>query len=197
VAHCACRYLDGSGWLIEEARARVAALIGATPEEIVFTATGSEANNLALKGVMGAATLAAPRGASGGRGAGVVRRRIVISAIEHPSVLETAHALEDSGHEVTVVPVGPDGVLDPAQVALALGNDVALVSVMLVNNETGTIQPVAEIARAAHDHGPERLQRGAMTGEVTLKAQHADRGSRGSGLGGRRGQFAHQPRFAS
>jgi cysteine desulfurase len=138
---------------IEEARARVGALIGASPEEIVFTATGSEANNLALKGVMGAATLAAPRLASGGRGAGVARRRIVISAIEHPSVLETAHALEDSGHEVTVVPVGPDGVLDPAQVALALGNDVALVSVMLVNNEIGTIQPVAEIARAAHDHG--------------------------------------------
>ncbi len=138
---------------IEEARAQVAALIGASPEEIVFTATGSEANNLALKGVMSAATLAAPRPASGGRGTGIVRRRIVISALEHPSVLETAQALGDSGHEVTVVTVGPDGVLDPAQVALALGNAVALVSVMLVNNEIGTLQPVAEIARAAHDAG--------------------------------------------
>jgi cysteine desulfurase len=127
---------------IEQARGRVAALIGGTPEEIVFTATGSEANNLALKGAMGAQALAAPR-----------RRRIVISAIEHPSVLETAQALEDSGAQVTVVPVESDGVLDPARVARALGSDVALVSVMWANNEVGTLQPVAEIARAAREAG--------------------------------------------
>ena len=115
---------------IEEARARVAALIGGTPEEIVFTATGSEANNLGLKGVMGSSA---------------ARRRIVLSAIEHPSVLETAHSLCVSGHEVTVVAVGPDGLLDPARVARALGTDVALVSVMLVNNEIGVIQDVEQI----------------------------------------------------
>jgi len=133
---------------IETARAQVAALIGATPEEIVFTATGSEANNLALKGAMGAAAASASR-----PGAGGPRRRIVVSAIEHLSVLETAHALGDAGHEVTVVPVGSGGVLDEARVARALGPDVALVSVMLVNNEIGTLQPVAGIARMAKQAG--------------------------------------------
>lgn len=133
---------------VEAARARVASLIGATPEEIVLTATGSEANNLALKGALEAVSSAAPRA-----GSGAARRRIVVSAIEHPSVLETAHALEAMGCEVTVVPVGADGVLDPVRVARAIGPDVALVSVMRVNNEIGTLQPVAEIARAAREAG--------------------------------------------
>lgn len=129
---------------IEMARAQVAALIGATPEEIVFTATGSEANNLALKGALGAVgSTNSPR----------VKRRVVVSAIEHPSVLETAQALADAGHDVTLVPVGRDGVLDPTRVLRALGPDVALVSVMLVNNEIGTVQPVAEIARHARESG--------------------------------------------
>jgi cysteine desulfurase len=125
---------------IEAARARVGALIGASPEEVVFTATGSEANNLALRGALGAAA----------RGA---RRRVVVSAIEHLSVLETAHALAEAGCEVTELPVGSAGVLDPARVTAALGPDVALVSVMLVNNEIGTLQPVAEIARLARAAG--------------------------------------------
>ena len=81
--------------------------MGGAAEEIVFTASGSEANNLALKGVM----MAAPEG----------RRRIVVSAIEHLSVLETARHLESRGRLVTVVPVERDGVLDPARVADALG----------------------------------------------------------------------------
>ena len=124
---------------IESARADVASLIGALPEEIVFTASGSEANNLALKGAMAAA---APG-----------RRRLVVSAIEHPSVLETARHLERGGVTVTVVPVEPSGVLDPARLRAALGPDVALVSVMWVNNEIGTIQPVAEIAALARGVG--------------------------------------------
>jgi cysteine desulfurase len=130
---------------VEAARERVAALIGAAPEEIVFTASGSEANNLALKGALAAAASAA--------GAAGPRRRLVISAIEHPSVLETARHLEGLGHPMTVVPVGPDGVLDPARLEAALGPDVALVSVMWVNNEIGTIQPVARIAELAHRAG--------------------------------------------
>jgi len=136
---------------IENGRAQVATLIGATPEEIVFTATGSEANSLAILGSVGGAMGAA---APAARPAAVPpRRRIVVSAIEHLSVLETAHAMGDAGVEVTVVPVGSGGVLDEARVGRALGPDVALVSVMLVNNEIGTLQPVAGIARLAKQAG--------------------------------------------
>ena len=124
---------------VETARARVASLIGAAPEEIVFTASGSEANNLALKGAMAAA----PAG----------RRRLVISAIEHPSVMETARHLKGLGAEVTIVPVERTGVLDPARLREALGADVAVVSVMTANNEVGTLQPVAEIAALARGAG--------------------------------------------
>lgn len=124
---------------IEDARARAARLIGALPEEIVFTASGSESNNFALKGVLG---LASP-----------ARRRLVVSAIEHPSVLETARHLESLGVPVTIVPVGADGIVDPARLHASLAPDVALVSVQWVNNEVGTIQPVAELAAAAHAVG--------------------------------------------
>jgi cysteine desulfurase len=124
---------------VDQARRQVAALIQANAEELVFTAGGSEANNLALKGVM--------QGARGDR------RRLVISAIEHPSVIETARHLEARGFPLTVVPVESNGVLDPARLSAALGPDVALVSVMWVNNEIGTIQPIAELARLAHAAG--------------------------------------------
>ncbi len=124
---------------IDNARAQVAAFAGALPEEIVFVASGSEANNLALKGVMG---LAVPG-----------RRRVVVSAIEHPSVLEAARHLEANGFELTVVPPHANGLVDPRRVAEALGDDVALVSVQWVNNEVGTIQPVAELAELAHACG--------------------------------------------
>jgi cysteine desulfurase len=124
---------------IDRARAEVAHLIGALPEEIVFTASGSEANNLALQGVLAGAT--------------GERRRLVISAIEHPSVLETARHLESRGVPLTIVPVEPNGIVDPARVASALGPDVALVSIMVVNNEIGTVQPIAEIAVLARAAG--------------------------------------------
>jgi cysteine desulfurase len=133
---------------VEESRARVAALIGALPEEIVFTASGSEANNLAMKGV--ALGLG---GASAGMRAASSRRRIVVSAIEHPSVLETARHLEFRGLPLTIVPVRPDGLVEVERLREALGDDVALVSVMWVNNEVGTLQPVREIAAAAHAAG--------------------------------------------
>ncbi len=124
---------------LDLARSGVAALIGATPEEIVFTAGGTEANNLALQGVLAAASGA--------------RNRLVISAVEHPSVIETARHLESRGTPLTIVPVGRDGVVDPAVLSAALGPDVALVSVMWVNNETGAIQPVAELAALARAAG--------------------------------------------
>ncbi len=124
---------------IESARLEVARLLGAQPEEIVFTATGSEANNLALKGALHVA--------EGGR------RRLIVSAIEHSSVLEAARALEAEGFALTVLGVQPNGVLDPATLDAALGPDVALVSVMAVNNETGVIQSVAELGTLAREAG--------------------------------------------
>lgn len=118
---------------IAEARAKVARLLGAMPEEIVFTATGSEANNLALKGVLAAA----PPG----------RTRLVISTIEHPSVLEAAAHLESQGTPVTRVGVDAQGIVDLSALEECLADDVALVSIMWVNNEVGTLQPIADIAR--------------------------------------------------
>ncbi len=124
---------------VESARAALASLLGAVPEEIVFTASGSEANNLALRGALATA----PAG----------RKRLVVSAVEHPSVLETARALEAGGVPVTVLPVDAEGRVLPARLAEALGPDVALVSVQWANNEVGTIQPVAELAALAHAAG--------------------------------------------
>lgn len=124
---------------VDEGRARVAELLGALPEEVVFTATGSEANNLALEGALAAA----PAG----------RDRLVISAFEHPSIAATARHLASRGTPVTIVPVGRDGVVEVERVREALGPDVALVSVMWVNNEVGTIQPVTQIAELAHAAG--------------------------------------------
>ncbi len=123
---------------VELARSRVAALIGAAPEEIVFTASGSEANNLALKGALAARP---------------ERRHLVVSAIEHPSVLEPAAYLERQGWQVTRVPVTSEGVVDPELVRRALTPQTGLVSLMLVNNEVGTIQPVKEVGALARAQG--------------------------------------------
>jgi cysteine desulfurase len=114
--------------------------VGAQPDEIVFTASGSEANNLALKGAL--AALPDPR-----------RRRILVSAIEHPSVLETARYLASRGCELELLPVRANGVVDPEAVREALREDVALVSVMAVNNETGAIQPLEQIGPLVKEAG--------------------------------------------
>jgi cysteine desulfurase len=126
---------------IEDARERVARLVGAAAAtEIIFTSGGTEADAL---GLIGAATRA--------RG-----RHLVVSAIEHPAVLRTAEMLVGQGYELTVVPTDRAGVVLAADVVAALRPDTAVVSIMLVNNELGTMQPVAEIAqglaRAAHEH---------------------------------------------
>ncbi len=125
--------------VLAAARAQVAGLVGALPEEVVFTASGSEANNLALRGMLA--------------GAASERRRLVVSSVEHPSVIETARDLEASGFPLTIVPVDSSGVVNPSRLAEVLGPDVALVSIMWVNNETGTIQPVAQLAELAHRAG--------------------------------------------
>ncbi len=131
------------GWRAEEAveaaRAEVARLIGATAREIVFTSGATESDNLALKGV---AHFHAPRG-----------RHLVTCKTEHKAVLDSAHALEREGFEVTFLDVEPDGRLDPERVRAALRKDTVLVSVMHANNETGVVHPIAEIARVARQAG--------------------------------------------
>lgn len=125
---------------LSRARTQVAALVGASAEEIVFTGSGSEANNLALRG----AVLAAGDG----------RRRVITQVTEHPAVLETCRALHRlHGADVTYLPVDGEGLVDPADLAATLDERTAVVSVMAANNETGTLQPVTELARLAHDHG--------------------------------------------
>lgn len=118
---------------IEEARARVAALIGAQPEEIIFTSSGTESNNFALKG------LALAHQSQG--------KHIVISSIEHFSVLHSARTLEKWGFEVTLVPVDRHGLIDPDAVARSLRKDTIVVSIIMAQNEVGTIEPIKDIAK--------------------------------------------------
>ncbi|MGC9543824.1 cysteine desulfurase family protein [Streptomyces sp. UG1] len=125
---------------LTRARAQVADLIGARADEVVFTASGSEADLLAVRG----AVLASGR----------PRPHMITQVTEHPAVLETCHALERlHGVRVTLLPVDGDGLVDPARLAAALTEDTVLVSVMAANNETGALQPVAELAALAHEHG--------------------------------------------
>ncbi len=122
---------------VEGARAQVASLLGCEPMAVVFTSGGTEADNTAIFGAMGWP----PRG------------HLVISAIEHPAVLEPAVALHELGLEVTRVAVGTDGRVDPEAVREALRPDTRLVSIMAANNEVGTLQPIVEIAAAVHEAG--------------------------------------------
>ena len=124
---------------VEEARAKVAKLIGARREEIFFTSSGSEANNMAIKGI-----------ALAKRDKG---KHLVLSAIEHQSVLHAAKALEKFGFSSTLVPVSREGLIDPEDVKKSIQKETTLVSVMLANSEVGTIEPVAEVARVCREAG--------------------------------------------
>ena len=127
--------------VLEDARARMAAQLGAArPEEIIFTSGGSEADNQALR--TGAA-LGVRRG----------KKHIISTAFEHHAVLHTLKKLEQEGFEVTLLDVHENGVVTPEDVAAALRPDTALVSVMAVNNEIGTVQPIAEIGALCHKNG--------------------------------------------
>ena len=124
--------------LVESARARVAACLGARSDEILFTSGGSESDNWAVRGVL------PPAGGA----------HLVTTAVEHPAVLATARALEREGRiRLTVVGVDRFGLVDPDEVARSLARDTFLVSVMLANNEVGTLEPVAEIAAACRRRG--------------------------------------------
>jgi selenium donor protein len=123
---------------VENAREQVADCLGCRPEEVIFTSGGSESDNLALLGVTGA------------RGGG----HVVTSAVEHPAVLEPLRALERAGRiSLSIVGVDHDGRVDPAAMIGALRSDTVLVSLMLANNEVGTLQPVADVAAACRDRG--------------------------------------------
>jgi cysteine desulfurase len=124
---------------VEDARGRVAGLVGASESEIIFTSSGSEANNFAVKGLC------------------LARRdegcHIVLSAVEHQSVLHSAKSLEKFGFATTLVPVDKDGLVDPEEVRKAIRKDTVLVSIMLANSEVGTLEPVAEISRVCKAAG--------------------------------------------
>ena len=125
---------------VEDARATVAACLGTIPAGVVFTASGSEADNQALRtGV----AWGAPHG----------RTRIVSTTIEHPAILQTLTELLVEGYSVTLVDPDDQGVVHPEAIEAVLGPDVCLVSVMTVNNEVGTVQPIAALAQAAHGCG--------------------------------------------
>src|SRR5690606_35197737 len=124
---------------VQAARATIAEQLGCRPSELVFTSGGTEADNLAIKGI----SLGAPRG-----------RHLVTSAIEHEAVHESADYLRRlHGFEVTVLPVDRDGLVDPAALSAALRPDTTLVSIQHTNNEVGTVQPIRELAAVARDAG--------------------------------------------
>lgn len=125
---------------LDDARSAVAALLGARPNDVIFTGSGTEADNLAIRGVAEASPAAG-------------RRHLIASAIEHEAVLNTLKALSKRGWTSTLLPVGDAGVVEPAALEAALTDDTALVSVMHANNEIGTLQPIAELAGIAHRRG--------------------------------------------
>ncbi|HEY8967353.1 MAG TPA: aminotransferase class V-fold PLP-dependent enzyme, partial [Candidatus Methylacidiphilales bacterium] len=171
---------------LDASRDRAAALLGpkVRPGEIVFTSGGTEANNLALRG------LARARAAAG------APRRLVTAATEHHAVLETCAALRDEeGFELVVLPVDAEGRLDPARAAAALAPGAALLAVMTANNETGVLHPVAAVAARARERGipfhtdavqsagkePLPTERGLPVSTMALAA-HKFHGPLGAGL---------------
>ena len=124
---------------VADARQSIAQNIGCKPNELYFTASGTESDNWALKGV-------ALRRKSKGN-------HVIVSCIEHHAVLSSAQWLEKQGFKVTYLPVDSQGIVQPAELEKAIDDQTILVSVMYVNNEVGTIQPIAELAQIAHKHG--------------------------------------------
>jgi cysteine desulfurase len=126
--------------IVDEARSAIAALVGGDPTEIIFTSGGTESDNFAIRGAAEALETSG-------------RRHLIASGIEHEAVLNTLKALARRGWRTTLLPVGQSGVVTPDALRAAITGDTALVSVMHANNEVGTIQPLADLARIAHEHG--------------------------------------------
>ena len=129
---------------VDHARGQVASLIGCSPDDLIFTSGGTEANNHAIKGVAWSNLSANP----GGR-----RDHIITSNIEHPAVTEVCRWLEVQGYRVTLLSVDEQGMVDPRQVEEAISPETILVTIMHANNEVGTIQPIAEISEIARRNG--------------------------------------------
>jgi cysteine desulfurase len=126
--------------VLDEARSAVASLIAAEPSEVVFTSGGTEADNFAIRGVADALDVTG-------------RKHLIASSIEHEAVLNTLKALAKRGWQTTLLPVDATGIVKPEALEEAITDKTALVSVMHANNEVGTIQPIAELARIARRHG--------------------------------------------
>ncbi len=140
---------------IEKAREQVSALINGSSGEIIFTSSGSEANNLALKGLA--------------QGQAQKGKHIIVSAIEHFSVLHAARTLEKAGFELTIVPVDKFGLIDPDEVMRNIKKDTILVSIMHANGEVGTVEPIAEIGRKMKEAGVLfHTDAVASTGNITV-----------------------------
>jgi cysteine desulfurase len=138
---------------VEKARTQVASLLNCPGEGVIFTSGATEADNLALKGIV--------------RASG--RRHIITQATEHKAVLDPCHRLEEEGFELTVLPVDATGLVDPDDVRRALRPDTAIVSIMFANNETGTLQPVREIGRITRAAGvPFHCDATQAVGRVTV-----------------------------
>jgi cysteine sulfinate desulfinase/cysteine desulfurase-like protein len=146
--------------VVEESREQIAEVFGARPSEVIFTSGGTEADNLAVKGLYWARVAGSGQSGSGRPGAGrpaIAPHRVLATAIEHHAVLDSVHWL--AGHEQAEehwLPVDDTGVLQPAALAEAIGDDpdaVALITVMWANNEIGAVQPIAELAALAREYG--------------------------------------------
>lgn len=124
---------------VEEARAQVAALVGARPGDVMFTSGGTESNNYAVLGAVGAAP---------GK-----TKHVITSAIEHVAVLDTCRALAGQGIELTILPVSREGLVSPEDVRAAIRPETVLITIMLANNETGVIEPIEAIGKIAKEKG--------------------------------------------
>lgn len=158
--------------IVEESRERIAAALWVRPSEVVFTSGGTESDNLAVKGTYAARVAADPR-----------RDRLVVSGIEHHAVLDPVeHLVAHEGARVTWVEPDAEGLVTPEALAAAMAADggpetVALVSVMWANNEVGTVQPVAQLAEIAHEHGiPVHSDAVQALGQVPLDLSVVDLG---------------------
>ena len=150
------------GWAAEkavaQAREQVAELIGASPREIVFTSGATESDNLAIKGVADAAAGSAPH--------------VITCATEHKAVLDCTKRLEQGGCRVSYLPVDGEGLLDPERVRRAITRNTILISVMGANNETGVIQPIAEISRIAREHSvPLHVDAAQAVGKIPIDVE--------------------------
>jgi cysteine desulfurase len=147
--------------IVENARSKVADLLGCAPEEVVFTSGGSEANNLALKGMFFASKRA--------------RRHIITTQVEHPAIMEPCRFLERLGARITWLPVDGTGQINPDDLRLAITADTILVSVMHANNEVGTIQPIEDCAVIAKEHGiPLHTDAAQSVGKIPTKLEQLD-----------------------